>query len=475
MQYLPLFVDLAGRRVAVAGGGAAAAAKLGLLLRGPAELHLFAPAPGAEVAGLVAAGRITLNLRPFGVGDGRGALVVYAASGDAAEDRRVAAIARAEGALVNVVDDLAASDVITPAIVDRGPVTVAISTSGTAPVLARALKAEAEARLPAATGPVAAAAGAFRPAAEALPRGPARRDFWAEWHDDAGPRAFAAGGAAALAPALAALLARHRARAPSPGRVDLVGAGPGDPELLTLRARRLLDAADVVIHDRLVPQAVLDLARREARFVAAGKEGFGPSVPQEAINALMVAHARAGARVVRLKAGDPGIFGRLEEEIAALDAAGIAWAVTPGVTAATAAAAAIGQGLTQRGRNRALRLLTGHDVAGFAEHDWRALARPGEVAAIYMGRRAARFLQGRLIMHGANPATPVAVVENASLPGQRIRAATLAGLAAAVADVSGPAVLLYGLAPRDAAGAWAAPAAPAPAPAPLPARREAAR
>ncbi len=459
MRHYPVFLDLTGQRVAVAGGGAAAVAKLRLILRSGATIAVYADAPAPEIAAWAAEGRLTLHRRRFAPGDGRGVRLVWAAAGDAAEDARAAAIARAEGALVNIVDDLGGSDFLTPAIVDRDPLTVAIGTEGAAPVLARALKAELEARLPAALGPLAAAAAAFRAAAEVLPRGAPRRAFWAEWFDAEGPRAFAAGGAAALAPALAGLLARHRAAAPRPGRVDLVGAGPGDPELLTLRARRLLDAADVVIHDRLVPQAILDLARREAVLVAVGKEGFGPAVPQAEINRLMVEHAGAGAQVVRLKAGDPGIYGRLDEETAALDAAGIPWAVVPGITAAAAAAAAAGRSLTRRGRNAALRFLTGHDAEGFAEHDWRALARPGEVAAIYMGKRAARFVQGRLLMHGAAPDTPVAVVANASRADQRILAATLATLPEAVAGLAGPAVLLYGLAPREAEATAAAPAA----------------
>jgi len=224
---------------------------------------------------------------------------------------------------------------------------------------------------------------------------------------------------------------------------------------MTVKARRLLDAADVVIHDRLVPAAILDLARREASFVAVGKEGFGPSTPQQAINALMVQHARAGARVVRLKGGDASVFGRLDEETAALTEAGIDWSVSPGITAASAAAAAIGASLTRRGRNSEVRLLTAQDVEGLADHDWRTLARPGAVAAIYMGKRAARFLQGRLLMHGADPATPVTLVENASRPDQRILASRLDRLAADLAEAApgGPALTLFGLAPAKAAAA----------------------
>lgn len=233
--------------------------------------------------------------------------------------------------------------------------------------------------------------------------------------------------------------------------VLIVGAGPGDPEMLTLAAARALAGAGVILHDRLVSDAVLALAGPGARLIPVGKEGFGPAVPQDETNRLMIAHARTGARVVRLKSGDPGIFGRLDEEVSALDAAGLDWRILPGVTAAAAAAAAVGQGLTQRGRNAGLRILTGHDVAGFAEQDWRGLAAPGAVAAIYMAKRAARFVQGRLMMHGATPDTPVCVVENAARPDQRIIAATLATLPDATAGLTGPAVLLYGIAPRRAA------------------------
>jgi uroporphyrin-III C-methyltransferase len=234
-----------------------------------------------------------------------------------------------------------------------------------------------------------------------------------------------------------------------PQPVLFVGAGPGAAEHLTLGALRALQAAEVVIHDRLVGAEVLALIPAAARRIDAGKEGFGAQTAQADIDAMLVAHALTGARVVRLKGGDPGIFGRLDEEIRALDAAGLPWRIVPGLTAATVAAAAIGQGLTTRGRNTGLRIVTGHDVAGYADQDWRGLARPGTVAAIYMGKKSARFLQGRLLMHGADPATPVTLVENVSRADQRIIAATLSTLPQAAA-VAGPAVILFGLAPREA-------------------------
>lgn len=235
--------------------------------------------------------------------------------------------------------------------------------------------------------------------------------------------------------------------------VAFVGAGPGDPDLLTVKALRALQSADVVIHDRLVSAEILALVGPQTRLRNAGKEGFGPSVTQADINAMIVDEALTGARVVRLKSGDPAVFGRLDEELDAITVAGLDFFIVPGLTSASAAVAALGQSLTKRGRNTAVRLITGHDMQGYADHDWRALARDGEVAAIYMAKKAARFLQGRLLMHGANPATPVSIVENASRPEQRIVSATLSTLPAVLAEagMTGPALLMYGLAPRDAA------------------------
>lgn len=241
--------------------------------------------------------------------------------------------------------------------------------------------------------------------------------------------------------------------------VHFVGAGPGDPDLLTVAALRSLQSGDVILHDRLIGPAILGLAGPAARLVDVGKRGFGPSWRQQDINDLLVAEAGRGHRVVRLKSGDPTLFGRLDEEIEALAAAGIAWTIVPGITAASAAVAAIGQSLTRRGRNSSVRFLTGHDIGGFADQDWAALARRGEVAAIYMGKSAARFLQGRLIMHGAARITPVTVVENASRPDQRVLATTLDRLPADLADaaMTGPALTFYGLAPREAMGALPVP------------------
>ncbi len=238
--------------------------------------------------------------------------------------------------------------------------------------------------------------------------------------------------------------------------VVFVGAGPGAADHLTLGALRAITLADVVVHDRLVGPEVLDLVPSHTRRIDVGKEGFGPSTAQAKINATLVAEALTGAQVIRLKGGDCGIFGRLDEEIEALEAAGIAFTILPGLTSASVAAARIGQSLTRRGRNASLRIITGHDMAGFAEQDWRGLARTGEVAAIYMGKRSARFIQGRLMMHGSSPDTPVTLVENVSRTDERVLAATLATLPEAAAQCDGPEVILFGLAPRRAASVLSA-------------------
>lgn len=451
MQHFPIFLDLNTRAVVLSGGGDAALAKLRLLLKTNAKLTVFTSAPAPEIESWATVGKLTLIQRPIAADDVTNTTLFYAADENPSEDARTAKLARDAGAFVNIVDNLQDSDFITPAIVDRAPVTIAIGTEGTAPVLARALKAELEARLPASIGPLARIGNSFRALAMKLPAGRARRDFWSDFFADAGPKALTSG-EAAVKPALNTLLDRHLSRAARPGHVAFVGAGPGDPDLLTMKARRALDEADVVIHDRLITPEILDLARREATIIDAGKEGFGPSMSQDDINALIVKHAGKGAQVVRLKSGDATVFGRLDEEIDACDAAQISWNTVPGITAASASVAALGQSLTKRGRNSSVRFLTGHDTRGFADHDWIALARPGEVAAIYMGKKSARFVQGRLLMHGADRATPVSVIENASRADQRILDTTLATLPTDLANAGfdGPALTLFGLAPRAA-------------------------
>ncbi len=451
MQHFPIFLAVAGRRIVVSGGGDAAMAKLRLLMKTEGRITVLAENAANDIRKWASEGKLTLIDRPMDHGDAICAALFYGANEDAGEDARTSRIAASEGALVNIVDNLADSQFITPAIVDRDPVTVAIGTEGAAPVLARAIKADLEAKLPATLGTLARIGKTFRHAVDVLPFGAKRRSFWSDFYFNAGPAAMEQQGDGGVLPALGALLDKHVMTAQRDGHVDLVGAGPGDPDLLTLKARKAIDKADVIIHDRLVTPEILELARREAVIIDAGKTGFGPSMQQSDIDAVIVEHALNGAHVVRLKAGDPTVFGRLDEEIEAVTAAGITYQVIPGITAASAAVADIGQSLTKRGRNSAVRLITGHDTKGYADHDWKALAADGEVAAIYMGKKSARFIQGRLLMHGGNPDTPVTIIENVSRPNQRVISCTLGTLEPTMseANLTGPALTFLGLAPRE--------------------------
>ena len=451
MQHFPIFLAVAGRRIVVSGAGEAALAKLRLLLKTEGHINVFASEAIPEIEKLATDGRLTLVRRPLEAGDALCAALFYAANDDDAEDARVIALARADGALTNWVDNLEQSAFITPAIVDRDPVTVAIGTEGAAPVLARSIKADLEERLPPSLGTLARIGKAFRKHVEALPFGRVRRDFWSSFYFDVGPKAQTQG-EDAVQDALEDLLASRLAAQDEPGRVAFVGSGPGDPELLTLKARKALHGADVVITDRLVTPEILELARREALIIDAGKEGFGPSMKQDDINALIVEHAQNGSHVVRLKSGDPTIFGRLDEEVDACVAADIDFTIVPGITAASAAVASIGQSLTKRNRNSAVRFVTGHDMKGYAEQDWRSLAAEGAVTAVYMGKKSARFVQGRLLMHGALGNTPVTIIENASRPDQRVLTTDVASMATDIADADmpGPALTFIGLAPRAA-------------------------
>ncbi|MEM1164537.1 MAG: SAM-dependent methyltransferase, partial [Pseudomonadota bacterium] len=315
MRHFPVYLDTKGQRIVVSGAGQTAVAKLRLILKTEADVLVYGEEPEAEIVAWAQTAKLSLTQRAVKAGDLAGARLVYAANDDETEDARVAALSRAAGALTNVVDNLEASEFITPAIVDRDPVTVAIGTEGAAPVLARKIKAMTEEALAAETGQLARIGRTFREAAEMLPQGAVRREFWSDYYGAVGPRALAAGGAPEVRRALWALLREKLAGDARPGHVHLIGAGPGDPELLTQKARRTLHEADVVIHDRLVPAPILELARREALIVEVGKIPGGQSWRQDDINALMVRHAASGARVARLKSGDAGIFGRLDEEI----------------------------------------------------------------------------------------------------------------------------------------------------------------
>jgi uroporphyrin-III C-methyltransferase/precorrin-2 dehydrogenase/sirohydrochlorin ferrochelatase len=451
MNHFPIFLDLKDRSVLVVGGGELALRKLRLLQKAGARVTIVAP----RILAAIERSGAKLVRRGFVAGDLQGQMVAFAATGIEAVDDRVAAEAGARGLPVNVVDRPAASSFILPAIVERDPVVVAISSGGTAPVLARSLREAIERLLPARLGRLASFADGFRGAIKGLlPDATQRRRFWERFFDSPVAAAVLAGQEGRAREAMLGLVNGPAARPVEPGIVHLVGAGPGSPDLLTLRALQVMQRADVVVHDRLVGPQVLDLVRRDAERIYVGKEPGRPSLPQDEINALLARLAGEGRRVVRLKGGDPFVFGRGGEELAYLTGRGIPVEVVPGITAALGCAAAAGLSLTHRDHAQALTLVTAEGKAGEPTLDWPALARPGQTLAIYMGVAAAGRIARRLLEGGLSAETPVAVVENGTLAEQRVAAGALGRLEQLVAagGIKGPAMIFVGEAARTARG-----------------------
>lgn len=456
----PAFFRVSRRIVAVVGSGPAAAAKVRLLGETDASLRVIAAEPSAELeadAARLGASLVREAFEPRHLAD---AALVFAATEHEAEDRRIADAARAAGKPVNVVDRPELCDFITPAIVNRAPLSVAIGTEGAAPVLARHVRARIEAMLAPETGRLAALAESLRGVvADLLPAGEARRRFWAKLFD--GP--VAARALAGDEPGARAEAMRMMAAEPDvAGFVWLVGAGPGATDLLTLRAQRVLQEADVIVHDALVSQDVVSMGRRDAERIPVGKRKGAHEASQAEIEDILVREARAGRRVVRLKSGDPLVFGRAGEEMAALAAAGVAYEVVPGVTAAFASAASAKAPLTLRGVSSSLVFATGHDLDGQTLPDWAGLALGGATVAVYMGRSVAGAVADRLLEAGLSPETPVAAVENASRADETLLTGTLADLPALGlrGDLTGPVLILIGRALGAAGNAAAEPLAP---------------
>jgi len=445
---LPVFYALEGRRVVVAGGSDGAAWKADLAAAAGANVDVFAAAPSQRLKAVAAArARLTLVERGWRAEDLAGAAMALAVIEDDAEAQAFRDAAKAHGVPVNLTDRPALSDFMMGAIVNRSPLVIGVSTSGAAPAFAQAVRARVETLIPSSFSAWTKAARAWRPRVMASGLDFfARRDFWRRFTREA----FARIEHAPQDEDLDALLeeTRRADAAAARGRVTLVGAGPGDPELLTLKGLRALVGADVVLFDDLVPAAVLDLARREATRINVGKRGYAPSVKQEEITALLVKLAKEGKNVVRLKGGDPMIFGRANEELCAIRAAGLEAEVVPGVTAALAAAAALEVSLTNRDTARRVQFVTAHTSDGkFPEDiDWRALADSRATTAVYMGNRTLPALSKRLIAEGIDPATPAYLVERASTPQQRIVAGTIGDLPERVAQetLEGPCLVLIG-------------------------------
>jgi uroporphyrin-III C-methyltransferase / precorrin-2 dehydrogenase / sirohydrochlorin ferrochelatase len=441
MRYFPIFVDLQNARVVVVGGGEEALRKVRLLLKSQARIDVIAPELHEELA---ANSRVNWLAKTYEAALLDGATLVYSA--DAELNARVSVDAKVRGIHVNAVDQADISTFIVPSIVDRDPVVIAIGTEGTAPVLGQGIRAKVDAMLPQSLGGLAKKAQGLRDrVAQLLPPGNRRRAFWADFFFGSTRDAFDAGDDVAFGLSFDdAIYAASKAKT---GRVSLVGAGPGDAELLTLKAQRRLQEADVIVYDRLVTADVLEMARRDAVRIPVGKTPFVPSPKQSEINDILITEARKGLRVVRLKGGDPYVFGRGGEEQAALEAAGIAVDIVPGVTAALGCAASLGLPLTQRGHNRSITLLTASSDTGIAEQDWQSLAKPGQVLAIYMGIHAASTISAQLLDHGMPAKTPVTLVENGTRANERVLHTTVGNLWETVqeAGIQGPALIYVGI------------------------------
>jgi uroporphyrin-III C-methyltransferase / precorrin-2 dehydrogenase / sirohydrochlorin ferrochelatase len=447
---LPVFLALDGRRAVVAGNGAGAAWKAELVSAAGADVDVYAKNPCEELRALAAdppRGAVVLHERAWRAADLTGAAIAVGGFDDDARAQRFADAARAAGVPVNVIDKPAYCDFSFGAIVNRSPLVIGISTGGAAPVFGQAIRAKLEAMIPRGFARWAEAARRWRAAVQASGLSfAARRRFWqiftglAIRHPDRVPTQSD----------FDALLdqVHGEAGAAEAGSVTLVGAGPGNPELLTLRAVRALQSADIILIDDLVAPEILDFARREAKKMLVGKTGYGPSCRQDEINGLMIRLAKAGKRVVRLKGGDPMIFGRAGEEVAACQAARIPIEVVPGITAAQGAAARLAVSLTQRRDARRLQYVTGHGANGRLpeDTDWKSLADPFATTVVYMPKKTIAELAARAIAGGLSPDTPAVAVANATRAEETVVAGTIADIAVKLDEtpLAGPVLVLIG-------------------------------
>ena len=419
LSVFPAFFRVEGKIAAVFGNGDEAFAKVRLLLNTQARVVAYADRPEADYHAYLIANRIETVRAGFAAAEQvRGATLVFAATGDAAQDRAIVGAARAEKVPANAVDQPDYCDFFTPALVNRAPVAVAIGTEGAGPVLAQMIRAQVDQLLAPSLGRLADLAISYRKTVEHLvPKGAARRLFWRRFFSGAVADAIANENLPQARRAANGLL---QAAEKVEGHVWLVGAGPGAVDLLTLRAQRVMMEADVIVYDALVPQEIVDMGRRDAERLSVGKRKGCHSKSQEEINDLLVYLGREGKRVVRLKSGDPLVYGRAGEEMAALRAAGISYDVVPGITSAFAAAADFELPLTLRGVASSLVFTTGHDLTGDVLPDWASLAVSGATIAVYMGRTVAASVAERLMQAGLPAETTVAVIENASRSDRRL-------------------------------------------------------
>lgn len=446
MNYLPIFLDLRDRHCLVAGGSETAARKAELLLRAGARIDVVAADLHEGWGRLPHVDRVTRVADRFApeLLDGKDAVIVV--EDDAAAAKTIADTARARHIPVNVADRPALCSFILPSIIDRSPIMVAVSSGGESPVLARMLRARLETLIPAAYGRLGALASRFKDRVRATVRPEQRRAFWEKVFLSPVAEMVFSGREADAEKQLESLLADAAVRDVSRGEVYLVGAGPGNPDLLTFRALRLMQQADVIVHDRLVSQPILDMCRRDAERIYVGKERDDHAVPQEEINLLLVRLAKEGKRTLRLKGGDPFIFGRGGEEIETLVEHGVPFQVVPGITAAAGVASYAGIPLTHRDYAQSVAFVTGHLKDNTFNLNWEGIARQDQTIVIYMGLKGLPLLCEALIRHGLDVHTPAAIVQQGTLPTQRVIVGDLGTLAARAeaARLRAPTLIIVG-------------------------------
>ncbi|WP_204482100.1 siroheme synthase CysG [Aeromonas veronii] len=443
MDYLPIFCRLDNKPVLLVGGGEVAERKARLLLDAGAQLTVVAPELDPELAELAANGSIEWLAGEFASEQLAGKWLVVAATDRREVNALVYQSANRARIFANVVDDTKRSSFIMPSIIDRSPLMVAISSGGKAPVLARLLREKLEALLPQHLGAVATFAGSLRERVKArFASMGERRRFWERLLGaDRLGQALARGDSASANQLADSLFADE---CQSAGEVVLVGAGPGDPGLLTLHALRQMQQADVVVYDRLVSDEVMALVRRDAKRIFVGKQAGNHCVPQEGINQLLLKEAQKGQRVVRLKGGDPFIFGRGGEELETLVGSGIGFQVVPGITAASGCAAYAGIPLTHRDHAQSVRFVTAHGKGGARDLDWPLLAKDKQTLVFYMGLSSCATIREQLLAHGKGGDTPVALIERGTQPCQRVIRGTLDELPALAVGVESPALIMVG-------------------------------
>jgi len=447
VDYLPIFYQIKQRTCLVVGGGAVAARKVSLLRKAGAEVTVVSPEICNELEQLASSNKIQYLSRKYKTEDLENCVLVIAATDQRDVNEQISTEARSRNLPVNVVDDPDMCSFIMPSIIDRSPVQIAVSTGGTAPVLARLIRTRLEGLIPAGYGKLGALAEKFRNKVKAaFPNVEQRRHFWENILEGTVAELVFAGHDAEAQKMLESALEQGSASPQLVGEVFLVGAGPGDPDLLTFRALRLMQKADVVVYDRLVSPAIMELVRRDAEIVYVGKERDKHTMKQENINQLLVRLAREGKRVLRLKGGDPFIFGRGGEEIETLAQENVPFQIVPGITAASGCSSYAGIPLTHRDYAQSCVFVTGHLKDGSVDLNWKALAHANQTVVFYMGLHGAPTLCKELVAHGLPASTPVALVEQGTTPQQRVFTATLDTLLDVIAneDIKPPTLIIVG-------------------------------